>query len=326
MMDTKTQGAQKGNRMRIGISTCLLGEKVRYDGGHKLDRFLVETLGFYVEYVPVCPEVECGLPVPRESMHLVGDPDNPRLVTTRTGVDHTKRMDNWANKRVRELESEDLSGFIFKSGSPSSGMEGVKVFNDRGRSSKRGVGMFARAFMEHFPLIPVEDDRRLHDPALRENFIEAMFTCGRWRKLLDGEKTIGGLGSFHAAHKLLIRSHSRRHCDKMERLVGEGEGPSASLVFSRYETLLMEALKRKTTRKKNADVLVHAMGFFRKTISPYEKLELLKAIESYRGELVPLVVPLTLIRHYVRKYGQPYLDGQLYLNPHPMEVMMKNHV
>src|SRR5512135_1105890 len=152
-------------KIKLGISTCLLGEKVRYDGGHKLDRFLTETLGQYVEYVPVCPEVECGLPVPRESMHLQGDPDSPRLITSRTKQDFTDRMLHWARNRVAELEKEALCGFIFKSDSPSSGMERVKVYNDKGIPSKVGVGVFARIFMEHFPLTPVEEEGRLHDPA-----------------------------------------------------------------------------------------------------------------------------------------------------------------
>lgn len=166
-------------KIRIGISSCLLGEQVRYDGGHKLDRFLRDTLGEYVEYVPVCPEVECGLGIPRESMHLAGDPESPRLVTTRTGVDLTDRMNRWAAKRVKELESEGLSGFVFKSRSPSSGMERINVFSDKGQPVKKGVGLFARAFMDNFPDIPVEEDGRLNDPGLRENFIEAIFTLGR---------------------------------------------------------------------------------------------------------------------------------------------------
>jgi uncharacterized protein YbgA (DUF1722 family)/uncharacterized protein YbbK (DUF523 family) len=325
-MTAKTKAASQERRVRIGISSCLLGEKVRYDGGHKLDRFLVDTLGRYVEYVPVCPEVECGLPVPRESMHLAGEPQNPRLVTTKTGVDLTERMAGWAAKRVKELESENLSGFIFKSGSPSSGMERVKVFDGQGRLSGRGAGMFAAAFMKHFPLIPAEDDGRLHDPVLRENFIEAIFTCARWRDLAGGEKSLGGLVSFHTAHKLLILSHSRKYYDEMGRLVAEGKKHPSSVLFSRYGTLLMNALKVKTTGKKNTDVLMHAMGYFKKTLSSDEKRELLETIENYRAELVPFVVPLTLIRHYIRKYDQPYLGGQLFFNPNPLEVMLRNHV
>jgi len=167
--------------VRIGISSCLLGENVRYDGGHKLDRFLRDTLGKRVQYDPVCPEVECGLPVPRESMHLRGDPENPRLVTTRTGIDRTDHLVKWARKRVGELESENLSGFIFKSRSPSCGMECVEIIQEKGQRVKPGVGIFARIFMEHFPQVPVEDEDRLSDPELREDFTEAIFSNGRLR-------------------------------------------------------------------------------------------------------------------------------------------------
>ena len=177
-------------KIKLGISTCLLGETVRYDGRHKLDRFLMNTLGQYVEYVPVCPEVECGLGVPRESMHLEGDPDSPRLVTTRTKQDMTDRMVQWARKRVVELEKEDLCGFIFKSNSPSSGMERVRVYNEKGMPVKKGIGIFAGIFMDRFPLLPAEEEGRLHDPELRENFIERIFTLKQWREVL-AKKRVG---------------------------------------------------------------------------------------------------------------------------------------
>jgi len=197
--------------IKLGISACLMGESVRYDGGHKLDRFLTDTLGQYVDYVPVCPEVECGLGTPRESMRLVGDPLSPRLVTTRTQRDKTNKMVKWAKKRTSELEREDLCGFIFKSNSPSSGMERVKVYNEKGMPEKKGVGMFAKVFMEHFPLIPVEEEGRLRDPKLRENFIERIFAMKRWRELLTGKWKMGSLVAFHTENKLLVLSHSERH-------------------------------------------------------------------------------------------------------------------
>jgi uncharacterized protein YbbK (DUF523 family) len=170
-------------RIKLGISSCLLGNPVRFDGGHKLDRTLRDTMGSFVEWVPVCPEVECGLPVPRESMCLVGDPESPRLVTEKTGVDHTDRMQKWISKRLDDLKKEELCGFVFKSRSPSSGMQGVKVYPRAGHPGGRGSGLFARAFMERFPLMPVEDEGRLNDPGLRENFIERVFVYSRKRKL-----------------------------------------------------------------------------------------------------------------------------------------------
>ncbi len=313
-------------KIRLGISTCLLGENVRYDGGHKLDRFLTDTLGQYVEYVPVCPEVECGLPIPRESMHLEGDPESPRLVTLRTKQDMTERMVSWAKKRVVELEKEGLCGFIFKSDSPSSGMERVRVYNEKGMPVKKGVGMFARIFMEHYPLLPVEDEGRLHDPKLRENFVERIFTLKRWREVLAKKESRGNLVDFHTQHKLLILSHSPKHYQIMGKLVAQAKDIPLKDLYQQYQTILMEALQLKTTPKKNANVLMHMMGYFKEQLSSDEKQELLEVIDHYRQEYIPLIVPMTLINHYVRKYDQPYLKQQVYLNPHPLELQLRNHV
>jgi len=313
-------------KIRLGISTCLLGENVRYDGGHKLDRFLTDTLGQYVVYVPVCPEVECGLPIPRESMHLEGDPESPRLVTLRTKLDMTERMVNWAKKRVVELEKEGLCGFIFKSDSPSSGMERVRVYNEKGMPVKKGVGMFARIFMEHYPLLPVEDEGRLHDPKLRENFIERIFVLKRWREALDKKENRGTVVDFHTMHKLLILSHSPKHYQVMGKLVAKAKEIPLKDLFQQYQTILMEALLLKATPKKNANVLMHMMGYFKEELSSDEKKELLEVVENYRQEYTPLIVPMTLINHYVRKYDQPYLKEQVYLNPHPLELQLRNHV
>lgn len=313
-------------KIKLGISACLLGQPVRYDGGHTLDRFLTDTLGQYVEYVPVCPESECGLGVPRESMRLVGNPDAPRLVTNVTKQDHTERMLKWAAKRVTQLQKEDLCGFVFKRNSPSSGMERVKVYNEKGLPVEKGVGIFARVFIEHFPLFPVEDEGRLHDPGLRENFIERIFVFKRWRKLLSKPKRRGALVEFHTKHKLLILSHSQNQYRTMGRLVAEAKKMKISELYETYQTLLMEALRLKTTTKKNVNVLQHLMGYFKKQLSIDEKQELLELIDHYRQAYVPLIVPITLVNHYVRKYDQPYLKQQFYLHPHPIELQLRNHV
>ncbi len=313
-------------KIKLGISACLLGQNVRYDGGHKLDRFLTETLGQYVEYIPVCPEVECGLPVPRESMYLEGNPDSTRLVTSRTKQDITERMVQWAQKRVVDLEKEGLLGFIFKSDSPSGGMERVKVYNEKGMPVKTGIGMFARMFMEHFPLLPVEEEGRLHDPRLRDNFIERIFTLKRWRGVLSKKESRGGLVEFHTQHKLLILSHSPKHYQRMGKLVAKAKEIPIKELYQHYQVILMEALQFKTTPKKNSNVLQHLMGYFKEQLSSDEKQELLEVIENYRQENIPLIVPITLIQHYVRKYHQPYLKEQVYLHPHPLELQLRNHV
>jgi uncharacterized protein YbgA (DUF1722 family)/uncharacterized protein YbbK (DUF523 family) len=274
----------------------------------------------------VCPEIECGLGVPREAMRLVGAPAQPRLVTTRTRVDHTERMAAWARKRVAELEHEELCGFIFKSNSPSSGMERVRVYDEHGVPSKTGAGIFARIFMEHLPLLPVEDEGRLHDMKLRENFIEQVFTLRRWRETLAAGRTRGNLVGFHTRHKLLILAHSPRHYKEMGSLVAHAKEVSPDDLFPRYEALLMEAMRLKATPAKHANVLQHLMGYFKEQLSPDEKQELLEAIETFRKGHTPLVVPVTLINHYVRKHNQPYLKEQWYLNPHPIELQLRNHV
>jgi uncharacterized protein YbgA (DUF1722 family)/uncharacterized protein YbbK (DUF523 family) len=313
-------------KIKLGISSCLLGEKVRFDGGHKLDHFITETLGKFVEFVPVCPEVECGLGIPREAMHLVAAAEGPRLVTVRTQVDYTELMLAWARKRVVELEQKDLCGFIFKSDSPSSGMERVKIYSGKGGSAKTGVGMFAREFMQHFPLLPVEEEGRLYDPGLRENFLERLFSLKRWRDTLALGPKPGHLVDFHTRHKLLIMSHSPKHYELLGKLVAQIKGIPLPELYEQYETQLMEALRLKTTIKKNVNVLLHVMGYFKKNLSPAEKEELLEIIDEYRKGYIPLIVPVTLLNHYVRKYDQYYLKDQYYLHPHPIELKLRNHV
>jgi uncharacterized protein YbgA (DUF1722 family) len=297
-------GENVEQKIRLGISSCLLGQKVRFDGGHKLDRYLANTLAKYVEFVPVCPEVECGFPVPRESLRLIGDPESPRLVTTKTGQDFTDRMARWASRRVVELEKEDLCGYIFKSKSPSSGMERVKIYDANGVPSNRGVGMFAMAFMKHFPL----------------------FVFKRWREMLAKGRKVGSLVEFHTQHKLLLLAHSPKHSQALGKLVAKAKEMAPADLYAQYLSLLMQALRLKATVKKHTNVLHHLMGYFKKQLTKDEKQELLEIIDRYRKEYVPLVVPITLVGHYVRKYDQPYLKIQHYLNPHAVELKLRNHV
>ena len=311
---------------RIGISTCLMGENVRYDGGHKLDRFIRNTLGKYVQFVPVCPEVECGMSVPREALRLVGDPDNPSLVTIKTRRDYTNQMQTWGRQRLGQLETENLSGYIFKSKSPSSGMQRIKVYNEKGQPMPKGVGIWARMFMDHFPLLPVEDDGRLNDPVLRENFITRIFVFAAWRKLLTANKTPKGLVDFHTRHKLLIMAHHVPTYREMGKLVANQENRPKDELFALYQDRLIYALSLKQTVKKNVNVLQHAAGYFKKDLTADEKKELQEIIENYRQLLVPLIVPATLINHYVRKYEKTYLRDQVYLYPHPLELKLRNHV
>jgi uncharacterized protein YbgA (DUF1722 family)/uncharacterized protein YbbK (DUF523 family) len=320
-------GEVPAGRPLVGVSRCLLGEKVRYDGGHKLDHFLAEVLSRHVDYVPVCPEVECGLGVPREAMRLVGAPDSPRLVTIRSGVDLTQRMRSWAASRVEELAAQPLCGFIFKYGSPSSGMNRVKVYPEAGGSPLlKGRGLFAACFMDRFPLLPVEDEGRLNDDALRENFIERVFVMQRWRALEAEGFSLGRLVDFHTRHKLLVMAHSVEHYRSLGRLVATARDLPEEGLRLRYLAGLMEALRLGATVKKQVNVLSHVMGYFKRQLSPDEKVELLEVLDGYARELLPLIVPVTLLNHYVRKFGASYLADQWYLKPHPAELKLRNHV
>ena len=228
--------------IRLGVSTCLLGEQVRYDGGHKLDRFLVNTLGNFVEWVAVCPEVEIGLPIPRESLRLVGDPQAPRLVATKSGCDYTDTMQTWAQERLEQLATVGLHGFVFKKDSPSSGLFRVKVYNEHGIPQRRGTGLFPLAVMTRFPLMPLEEEGRLNDMPLRENFIERVFAYYRWTRMLDEEPTPAGLVKFHTAHKLTLMAHSPKHYTEMGRLVAGAGKRDWDELTAEYGAMLTEGL------------------------------------------------------------------------------------
>lgn len=312
--------------LRLGISRCLLGEEVRFDGGHRRDNFLTEVLGCYVEWVPVCPEVEAGLGTPREPMRLVGDPQGLRLMTIKSGIEHTRALKTMTTHRIEELKSLDLSGYVFKKGSPSCGVERVPIYNAHGVPSRQGVGLFAKAFIEQFPLIPVEEEGRLCDPTLRENFIERVFSYRRWHDLVQSGVTRQALVQFHTAHKYLLLAHHPKQCEMLGRLIGQVHQHRPKELAHRYGQLFMNTLAVKATVRKHVNVLQHILGYFKERLGAHEKVELLGVIDDYHHGLTPLIVPLTLIKHYVQIFDVSYIRAQVYLNPHPKELMLRNHV
>jgi len=313
-------------RLRLGVSSCLLGEAVRFDGGHKRDPLLTETLAPFVEWVPVCPEVEAGLGTPREAMRLVGPPEAPRLLTVKSGLDHTHMMERFSHHRVRELDAMDLSGYVFKQGSPSCGIERVRVYTEQGLPARNGVGLFARIFQEQFPLVPVEEEGRLTDPAIRDNFLERVFSYARWRELQRHRLTRQGLVDFHRRHKFLLLAHSRPHYEKLGQLVGNASLHRPTDLAHAYASLFMQALQVRATVRKHVNVLQHMVGFFKPRLSAAERDELQEVLKDYHQGLTPLVVPLTLVKHYIRHLDIGYLADQVYLNPHPKELMLRNHL
>ena len=310
---------------RLGISACLLGERVRYDGGHKHDCFLTETFGRFVEWIPVCPELEVGMGVPREAVRLVGSPQEPRMIAERSGMDWTDAMNSFAAKRSDDLAALDLSGYVLKKDSPSCGVERVKVYESKAQPARRGRGLFAAALMKKLPLLPVEEEGRLNDPSLRENFIERVFAYHRWRAE-EAVKSRGGLVAFHTGHKFLLLAHSELHYRQLGRVVASVKQKSLREVYDEYGCGFMEALAAHASAKKHANVLDHMIGYFSNRLSAAERQELVELIGDYRRQLIPLIVPVTLIRHYVKKYAVAYLEGQVYLAPSPKELMLRNHV
>jgi uncharacterized protein YbgA (DUF1722 family)/uncharacterized protein YbbK (DUF523 family) len=313
-------------KAKLGISACLLGQKVRYDGGHKKDYFLTETFGRYVEWVPVCPELEVGMGVPRESVRLVGSKDKPKMIAERSGKDWTAQMNRFAAKRAKTLGALELSGYIFKKDSPSCGVERVRLYNSKGIPDREGRGLYAGAVMRELPLLPVEEEGRLNDPGLRENFIERVFAYHRWQQLMKEHKSVRALIAFHTSHKFLLLAHSVQHYQRLGRMVAEAKKKPIGEAYENYGRIFMEALAVHADAKKHCNALEHMVGYFSQQLSAPERRELVELIADFRRQLIPLVVPLTLIRHYVNKYGVIYLQEQVYLEPSPKELMLRNHV
>lgn len=322
----ESRESQTTEPIRIGISSCLLGQEVRFDGGHKHDRYLTGTLSPYFEWVPVCPEVEIGLGTPRETIRLVQIGDATRLRTTKTCVDLTDRMQSYSTRRVAALANENLSGYIFKKDSPSCGMERVKLYQESGPAKRAAIGMFASAFLERFPNLPVEEEGRLCDPRLRENWVERVFVYHALQQLWASRWRVGSLVTFHTRYKFVLLAHDEKKYRELGRLVADAKSMPRDELRETYELMFMVALKRIATARKNVNVLQHMLGFFSKQLDAASRLELVTCIEDYHRGLVPLIVPMTLLRHYVRILDVEYLRDQIYLNPHPKELALRNHV
>ncbi len=313
-------------RIKVGISTCLLGVNVRFDGGHKRDAYVMGTLDEFFEWVPVCPEVEVGMGTPRESLRLVGTPDTPRMVTVRTGIDWTERMNRYADSRLRALAGQDLHGYILKSNSPSCGMERVRVYAEGGMPQKKGVGLFARKLVDALPYLPIEEEGRLNDPLLRENFVVRVFSHYRWHTLNQKPLRPSALVDFHARHKFLLMAHSEKHMRELGRVVADAKQYTPAALRDAYGSLFFAALAQRATRKRHVNVLQHIAGFFRKDLGTADRQELEQAIADYHQGLAPLIVPMTLIKLYARQTDASYIRNQVYLYPHPKELMLLNHV
>lgn len=312
--------------LRVGVSGCLLGQEVRFDGQHARNRFVTDVLGSWVEWVPLCPEVEIGLGIPRPTVRLAGTSDAPRLVETTSGRDHTDGMVTFSEAAAARLVREGLDGYIVKKDSPSCGMERVRVYDANGVPKRDGVGIFTAALRRALPSLPVEEEGRLNDAPLRENFIERLFGRNRWRALERRGPDRGALVAFHTAHKLLLWSHDEVGMRHLGRLLGDAGKIDDGELFDRYGAGFHRVMAQKAKRSAHFNVMQHAMGYLKDRLDRGDKRETMRAMEDFRLGLVPLVVPLTLLRFHVRKYQIEYLEGQLYFEPHPKELLLRNHV
>ena len=313
--------------LRIGVSACLLGEPVRFDGGHKLDHFLVDVLGRFVQFVEVCPEVGIGLGTPRETLRLVALGGVTRLRSNKSERDLTERMEAWSAAKTRELAALDLSGYVLKKDSPSCGMERVRLYDaGTGVPAKTGVGLFAAALLRDLPRLPVEEEGRLRDWRLRENFIERVFAYRRLRELFDGRWTLGDLVAFHTKAKLQLLAHRPTAYTALGRLVAGGKALPRAELQAEYSATYLGALAVLPTVKRHVNVLQHMAGYFKNQLDGAGRDELHGAIADYGAGVAPLIVPITLLRHFARRFGVTYLAGQLYLEPSPKELLLRNHV
>jgi uncharacterized protein YbgA (DUF1722 family)/uncharacterized protein YbbK (DUF523 family) len=314
-------------RVRIGISSCLLGERVRYDGGHKKDEFLTNQFGRYVEWVPVCPELEIGLGVPRETLRLVSGGNGTRLVAPGSGLDHTEKMHAWAKQRISDLADQGLCGYVFKRSSPSCGLERVKVYRGTGLLHRQGRGLYAAGIVDRLPNLPVEEEGRLNDPRLRENFVSRVFCYRRWMDLQEAGLTRAGIMEFHARHKFLLMAHDQSGMRKLGNRIGQSDRRvSPKRLAGEYFDAFSQVMRHTPTRRNHTNVLQHLAGYFSDELAADDRAEMSEVIDRYRRGLLPLIVPVTLIRHYVRKFDVEYLKDQVYLDPHPDELNLLNQL
>ncbi|MFC3033805.1 YbgA family protein [Pseudoalteromonas fenneropenaei] len=309
--------------IKIGISACLAGQKVRFDSGHKRNQFCMDELAAHVEYVPYCPEVAVGLSIPRPTIRQIRVGDIIKVARPDGSGDVGPALAAYGEKVATE-QAHQLSGFVVCAKSPSCGMERVKVYNEAGTgNSSEGVGVFTAQLMKHNPLLPIEENGRLNDPYLRENFILRVYVYHAWQTLRQQPLSLHALTQFHSKYKYLLMSHRYQAYRELGKLLGEAKGDDLEQVASDYIHGLMQALSKPASRKGQANTLMHLQGYFKKLLSREEKQEMSEAIEQYRKGLVPLYVPLTLVQHHVRKFSVAYLQQQAYFAPYPAELRLR---
>ncbi|GAK86289.1 hypothetical protein YbgA [Vibrio ponticus] len=309
--------------IKVGISACVLGEKVRFDAGHKLSRFVTKELANVFEFVSVCPEVESGMPVPRPTIRLMTNEERITLVETKDATkDHTQSMLDFSAKRVDQLSKQELCGYIVCAKSPTCGMERVKVYG-KNNADKVGIGLYTKELMERMPWLPVEEDGRLNDPVLKENFVTRVYCLKDFYDSMGGEPTAGKIVAFHSRYKLTLMAHHPQSYKSLGKLVADVANYDLEEFYQLYRTGLMQAMANRASRKNNTNVLMHIQGYFKRDLNANEKAELCQVIDDYRQGLLPLLAPMTLLKHHMQRTPNEYLQNQAFLNPYPEELRLR---
>jgi uncharacterized protein YbgA (DUF1722 family)/uncharacterized protein YbbK (DUF523 family) len=317
---------QHSDKIPLGISSCLIGDRVRFDGGHKRHRFVTDVLGDYVVWITSCPEIGAGMGVPRETIRLARDGDSVRVVGNKTGEDWTDRITVYSTNRAEELAHMKLRGYVLKKDSPSCGMERVRLYDTGDVPSREGVGVFARVLMARYPNLPVEEEGRLNDARIRENFITRIFTYDRWLRLVEHGPAPRDIVEFHTQHKMLVMAHSQVHYTSLGQLVARAGAVDMAELIQQYEAILMQALRQIASPGQHANVMEHLAGFLKRDLGPADKAELHNAIHQYRVGHLPLIAPLLLLYHHIKHLRDDWLDAQVYLEPYPAELALRSSI
>lgn len=313
-------------KIKLAISSCLVGNKVRYDGGHKRSKYCLDIMGDWFEFQPICPEMGVGMPTPRPPIHLVASDNGIRVkMVGDHSVDHTDALKKYAHTQLSSIN--DISGYVVIRNSPSCGMERVKVYHSNGNpSNQSSSGVYIAEIMRLRPELPVEEEGRLSDPKLRENFISRVFAYHEWQNMVLKSPSFNKLITFHSRYKYMIMAHSYQSYKDLGRLVANDGSKTIETLITEYEELLMRSLKKIASSKSHTNVLYHILGYLKRDISTDAKQELIKVIEQYRQGIVTLIVPITLINHYINQFGSAYINNQAYLNPYPIELGLRNYI
>ncbi|WP_339671951.1 DUF523 and DUF1722 domain-containing protein [Dasania marina] len=327
-----TQAADSNNQQTqtkaipVGLSACLAGQPVRYNGGHSQSRLCLDTLSQHFDFKTFCPEVAAGFGTPRPTMRLTGDPANPRLqLSNDDQQDFTEQLQQGFSEQLAQFEH--LDGYILMKNSPSCGLKRIKIYQANGYPhTERGQGLFTAALIERYPLLPVEEEGRLQDPHLRENFILRVYAHHNFRADVSLAPSHHTLLQFHSSYKYVLMAHNQPLYRELGRMLANAKQSDLSPLMAQYFSLFMQALSEPATVKNHCNTLLHILGYLKKSVPSEARQHIAAVIHKYRVGQLPLVTPMTLLKHYIEQFGSDYIKGQRYFEPYPETLCLSNNI